>query len=226
MEGKDIEEEIFSQKVPECKKCKEGIMKPDIVFFGENLPKTFHDCFAADRNEVDLLIVMGSSLKVAPVANVMHKIPLRVPQILLNMESLRHMANFDIHLLGYSDVVVEALRKSLEERRVSGGGKETAITAAVKPKAGPLPWQWLFEGAADPSAKVVESDFSSSEDDGSESDLTADSNTVSGDEDDGADQDRGDSADEQNHQQHLPVEEEAEDEGDLSVGGFANIDGF
>jgi NAD-dependent deacetylase sirtuin 1 len=45
-------------------------MKPDIIFFGENLPQEFHDKFAKDKQETDLLIVMGSSLRVAPVATV------------------------------------------------------------------------------------------------------------------------------------------------------------
>lgn len=43
-------------------------MKPDIVFFGENLPEQFHRAMKYDKNEVDLLIVIGSSLKVRPVA--------------------------------------------------------------------------------------------------------------------------------------------------------------
>jgi NAD-dependent SIR2 family protein deacetylase len=71
--GKEIEKEIFTQTVPQCPKCRgqeDGIMKPDIVFFGENLPSEFHDKFKQDKDKVDLLIVMGSSLKVAPVANV------------------------------------------------------------------------------------------------------------------------------------------------------------
>lgn len=58
-----------------CKTCPgdpddRGVMKPDIVFFGENLPQTFHRAFAEDKRKADLLIVMGSSLKVAPVADV------------------------------------------------------------------------------------------------------------------------------------------------------------
>lgn len=200
--GKDIEDAIFAQQVPECKACKEGIMKPDIVFFGENLPKTFHDCFAADRNEVDLLIVMGSSLKVAPVANVMHRIPVRVPQILVNMESLSHMANFDIHLLGYSDVVVQELGMAL----LSESNEIEHKDHAVLPKnviQGPLPWQWLFEGAVDPASKVLESDVSSSDDDGDN--LTDDSNTIS-DNDDGT-----------NEQVNLHEEPAASD-------GFVNVD--
>ena len=43
-------------------------MKPDIVFFGEDLPEKFHRQMAADKDVCDLLIVMGSSLKVRPVA--------------------------------------------------------------------------------------------------------------------------------------------------------------
>lgn len=36
--GKEIEKDIFEQRVPPCPKCVNqelGIMKPDIVFFGE-----------------------------------------------------------------------------------------------------------------------------------------------------------------------------------------------
>ena len=43
-------------------------MKPDIVFFGESLPEEFHNQIALDKEECDLLIVIGSSLKVRPVA--------------------------------------------------------------------------------------------------------------------------------------------------------------
>jgi NAD-dependent deacetylase sirtuin 1 len=43
-------------------------MKPDIVFFGEGLPEIFHESMAKDKDECDLLIVIGSSLKVRPVA--------------------------------------------------------------------------------------------------------------------------------------------------------------
>lgn len=41
-------------------------MKPEIVFFGESLPESFRTCLEADREEADLVIVMGSSLKVQP----------------------------------------------------------------------------------------------------------------------------------------------------------------
>lgn len=49
-------------------------MKPDIVFFGEGLPDEFHDRMAEDKDECDLLIVVGSSLKVRPVALIPSKL--------------------------------------------------------------------------------------------------------------------------------------------------------
>ena len=41
-----------------------GLVKPDIVFFGEQLPARFFECAMADFPKADLLIVMGTSLQV------------------------------------------------------------------------------------------------------------------------------------------------------------------
>lgn len=48
-------------------------MKPDIVFFGESLPEEFHHQMDLDKDDCDLLIVIGSSLKVRPVALIPRK---------------------------------------------------------------------------------------------------------------------------------------------------------
>ena len=42
----------------------QGIVKPDIVFFGEDLPHKFYALRYADLSQCDLLIVMGTSLEV------------------------------------------------------------------------------------------------------------------------------------------------------------------
>ncbi|KAJ3050259.1 NAD-dependent protein deacetylase sirtuin-1 [Rhizophlyctis rosea] len=171
--GDALEKDIFAQTVPMCPKCPEDedyrIMKPDIVFFGEKLPDEFDRRFAEDKEKLDLLIVMGSSLKVSPVADVKDKIPHDVPQILINLEALPHMAGFDVQLLGYCDSVVvelckllgwqlkhEKVQKKEEEEKVEEE-KETEYAAggegssSEEPK---LPWiqgrylhQHLFEGA-------------------------------------------------------------------------------
>lgn len=51
-----------------CEKC-DGVVKPDIVFFGENLPDKFHDSVKPDFEKCDLLIILGSSLVVQPFAS-------------------------------------------------------------------------------------------------------------------------------------------------------------
>lgn len=43
-----IEHEIMNNSIPKCLKCKSGLVKPDIVFFGQNLPPRFQTC----RDEV------------------------------------------------------------------------------------------------------------------------------------------------------------------------------
>jgi NAD-dependent deacetylase sirtuin 1 len=59
-----------------------GVIKPDIVFFGEPLPSHFHRHMAMDQDDVDLLIVMGSSLKVGPVNSIPDAIDENIPRIL------------------------------------------------------------------------------------------------------------------------------------------------
>lgn len=113
-----------------------GILKPDIVFFGEGLPEIYHKSINDDKNKCDLLIVIGSSLKVKPVANIPLLLPKHIPQVLINRESLRHM-NFDIELLGDCDVIVNELLMRLEQRRLARTTNEkteetTTTEAAVE----------------------------------------------------------------------------------------------
>jgi len=42
----------------------QGLVKPDIVFFGEDLPQRFYSLRLPDFSHCDLLIVMGTSLEV------------------------------------------------------------------------------------------------------------------------------------------------------------------
>ncbi|KAJ7442252.1 DHS-like NAD/FAD-binding domain-containing protein, partial [Mycena latifolia] len=89
-----------------------GIMKPDITFFGEKLADRFGDLLAQDRNEVDLLLVIGTSLKVSPVADILCHLPHSVPQILINKTPVRHI-NPDIILLGNADDIIAHLSAKL-----------------------------------------------------------------------------------------------------------------
>ena len=90
-----------------------GIMKPDITFFGEQLPNTFFDTFTQrDAQQTDLVIVIGTSLKVAPVSEMPNFLPHAVPHIYISREPIKHV-EFDIQLLGNcDDVVYELCRRA------------------------------------------------------------------------------------------------------------------
>jgi NAD-dependent histone deacetylase SIR2 len=64
-----------------------GIMKPDITFFGEALPSDFFNRLRdEDRDKVDLVIVMGTSMKVEPVSEIPNFLPRDVPQIFISRD--------------------------------------------------------------------------------------------------------------------------------------------
>ena len=86
-----------------------GIMKPDITFFGEQLPDRFSERLTNhDKHLVDLVIVIGTSLKVAPVSEVVPYLPANIPQMYISRTPVSHV-NFDVDMLGDCDVVVAEL---------------------------------------------------------------------------------------------------------------------
>ncbi|XP_013142158.1 PREDICTED: NAD-dependent protein deacetylase sirtuin-2-like, partial [Papilio polytes] len=76
---------IFADQIPICTECP-GIIKPDIVFFGESLPERFQTCLQEDFQKCDLLIIMGSSLEVQPFASLIDMVPEWCPRLLINRE--------------------------------------------------------------------------------------------------------------------------------------------
>lgn len=118
VQGEKIYPQIRAQEIPYCPKCSKsrkvllnkdayvpesyGVMKPDITFFGEPLPAKFHSTIRQDLVECDLLISIGTSLKVSPVADIVERIPQGIPQVLINRDPIDH-CNFDVSILGYCD---------------------------------------------------------------------------------------------------------------------------
>jgi len=84
--GASIRQTVFADKVPECTKCKKGTIKPDIVFFGENLPVRFFESSQEDFKHCDLLLILGTSLKVQPFAGLVNKVTKNTPRVLINRE--------------------------------------------------------------------------------------------------------------------------------------------
>ncbi|KYQ92258.1 NAD(+)-dependent deacetylase [Tieghemostelium lacteum] len=110
--GHVIREQIMNGTIPKCEKCpidSNAFMKPDIVFFGENLPERFDHCVSLDLPKVDLIVVMGSSLQVQPVALLPDIFDKSIPQILVNREIVGEPHEFDYVYLGDCDNFVKEL---------------------------------------------------------------------------------------------------------------------
>ncbi|KAK9476476.1 DHS-like NAD/FAD-binding domain-containing protein [Lipomyces japonicus] len=83
MHGDDLKSIMEKNEIPRCKKCG-GLVKPDIVFFGENLPSRFFKHVSTDLDDADLVIVAGTSLQVHPFAALPSQVS--CPRVLINME--------------------------------------------------------------------------------------------------------------------------------------------
>lgn len=80
--------QIFGDRLPKCERCA-ALVKPDIVFFGENLPERFYELPERDLGtECDLLIVMGTSLEVHPFAGLVDMVGDRCVRLLINREAV------------------------------------------------------------------------------------------------------------------------------------------
>uniref|UniRef100_A0A8C2WBW6 Sirtuin 3 n=1 Tax=Cyclopterus lumpus TaxID=8103 RepID=A0A8C2WBW6_CYCLU len=76
--------DVMRGAVPKCPTCT-GVVKPDIVFFGEELPRRFFK-YLADFPRADLLVVMGTSLEVEPFAGLADAVRGAVPRLLINRD--------------------------------------------------------------------------------------------------------------------------------------------
>jgi NAD-dependent SIR2 family protein deacetylase len=60
----DLEASDFSTfAVPSCRRCG-GVLKPDVVFFGESVPRDRVDAAAKHLERADAVLIVGSSLMV------------------------------------------------------------------------------------------------------------------------------------------------------------------
>ncbi len=113
-----------------------GIFKHDIVFFNEPLSDDYHSTLSKDKLSTDLVIIMGTSLQVQPVASIPSEVPANVPIILINREVVGWPNEFDVNLLGNCDDICETLLSLLgwdtltpkhgDKHIISGGRLEMA----------------------------------------------------------------------------------------------------
>ena len=110
-----MKKSVHAKEVPLCvKKTCNGLVKPDIVFFGEALPEEFHRNRSLPAS-ADLAIVMGTSLTVQPFASLPSFVGEQTPRILINLERVGGLGGRadDVLLLGDCDSGVRKLADAL-----------------------------------------------------------------------------------------------------------------
>ena len=135
-----------------------GILKPNITFFGETLSNGVARRLEKDRDKADAIIVMGTSLSVAPASKVIQYLSPSIPRFLINRnvvkaanrrfrdttadeegggkksveeeEDTRDGYVFDACLLGFCDDVSRALVKELNCGAKEKSNKESESSDA------------------------------------------------------------------------------------------------
>lgn len=96
---------IYCQQ-EECKDKKHPI-KPNVVFYGEELPANFIQNANPEKlKEVDLVIVIGTALAVAPFNKIPFMVPKHVPQVLFNMLNTASTGSIDFAQPGSNKLFV------------------------------------------------------------------------------------------------------------------------
>jgi len=136
-----VKDTVRSGKVPYCGCKNEGVLKPDITFFGEELPIPFMSSLNEKLLKADLVLVMGTSLKVGgSVHAVLSMIgggdgtSGKVPFVLFNREPVVLPAcitrGFDLSILGHCDHICAYLDELYSKNTVAtiGGGDSDGDT--------------------------------------------------------------------------------------------------
>jgi len=110
----EIKGSLEEGKIVYCSICG-GVVKPDITFFGERLPKEFYDLYD-NCPDTDLLFVVGSSLTVQPAAGFALRLADSVPSILLNLSKTGYDNCFTWVVNDKADKICKIISDSLDAR--------------------------------------------------------------------------------------------------------------
>jgi len=112
----------FSELPPFCKKC-DQVLKPDFVFFGEQIPEDASSSSWAETINSDLFLIIGTSGEVMPASMIPFEAKKRGKKIIeINVIPSKYTASItDIFLEGKASVVMEKLLKRI--RKINNEGK-------------------------------------------------------------------------------------------------------
>ncbi|MCJ1379632.1 Sir2 histone deacetylase Hst2 [Xylographa soralifera] len=148
---------VEKAEVPHCitPQCN-GLVKPDIVFFGEQLPEDFFRNHSLPST-ADLCIVMGTSLSVQPFAGLPGLAAEGVPRILINKELVGDLGcrADDVLIIGDCDKGVRRLASALGWLDELEALWSTTQPAPVKGKQEPRDEKTKDEIVADEIEKIT-----------------------------------------------------------------------
>ncbi len=104
----EYEATMIRGEVPHCS-CG-GVIKPDVVFFGENLPDEFYRLWE-NPPESDLILILGTSLNVHPASDLALKLLNRAPSLIVN----RDATDFDRFIDTVIHGELEEFARTMEE---------------------------------------------------------------------------------------------------------------
>lgn len=119
---------ITKDELPHCPQCKTSLLRPDIVWFGEVLPKdTLNEVDKwIDKAPVDLILVIGTTAEVYPAAGYVHVARYagaRVAVINMDAEGLGSAGGLgkdDWLFLGDAGEILDEILSPLSDEEVKG----------------------------------------------------------------------------------------------------------
>ena len=95
---------VLSDEVPLCKQCN-GVIKPDIVFYGESLDSHILSIAYEMFSHTDLVLVLGSSLVVQPAANLpYYALQNSAPLVIVNAQKTSYDSSATLHFSDLAQV--------------------------------------------------------------------------------------------------------------------------
>jgi len=114
----DVRLQLETMEIPLCLKCR-GVLRPDVVLFGEMLPTEVVDDATREAQLCDSLLVIGSSLVVYPAANLPYQAKLAGARLaIINIDPTPLDSIADVRLFSPAgEIVPPAVKAALGSMR-------------------------------------------------------------------------------------------------------------
>lgn len=89
---------VLEAEVPKCLMCTH-LVKPDIVFHGEALPKEFHKRCASDLRKATFLLALGTSFSVQPFISLIRKTRQGCTRLMIKKTELESLEKLKVDIL-------------------------------------------------------------------------------------------------------------------------------